>query len=199
MRYSFFSYGAFAEGQIHFSKFSNLIQSQKRAFVKGDVYRLRCGYPVLSPQAGGDLVEGTLYELDAPESFWAIFDELLGVDLVKPERSFLHRAEVDILVDNYSSVKAFTFCLNPKKTTQVVRKIEGGAWLDDMKLKPPIVENLQSRHRDYIYKLSKSKGRDIVPIKLDLYRELLSLEMIVDKGRRLALTPLGKEASLFIQ
>ena len=64
---------------------------------------------------------------------------------------------------------------------------------------PPIVNLLQDRHKDYIVRLSKTKGRDILPIKLDLYRELLSMELIVDKGRRLALTPLGKEASLFIQ
>ena len=42
-----------------------------------------------------------------------------------------------------------------------------------------------------ILKLGASSGRDIVPINLDIYRDLLNKGLIVDKGRRLALTNLG--------
>lgn len=53
-------------------------------------------------------------------------------------------------------------------------------------------EQLTEKQRSYVVKLGKCSGRDIVPIDLNLYRELLKLELVVDKGRRLALTPLGQ-------
>lgn len=199
MRYNFFIYGSFSEGQVHFPKFSNFIQSQKKAFVKAEAYRLRCGYPSLCLDEQGELVEGTLCEIEVPESFWPIMDELLGFDPARGEKCFIVRQETEVLVDNYGRVQAQIYVLNPKKLTQAHQKIESGLWQLNMQKHPPIVYSLEPRHREYIVKLSKSKGRDIVPIKLDLYRELLSLEMIIDKGRRLALTPLGKEASLFLQ
>ena len=70
---------------------------------------------------------------------------------------------------------------------------------EEVSEKPPVTAHLQPRHVDYIKTLAGTRGRDIVPIKMDLYRELLNFELIVDKGRRLALTPLGKEAALFLQ
>lgn len=198
MRQSFFSYGAFAEGQVHYSKFSRLIVSKKKAFIKADAYRLRCGYPIIHVNEMGSLIEGALYELEIPSSFWSVFDELLGVDSSRTDKCFFTRQQVPVLIDNYSKIEAQVYSINPKKLAQAYRKIENGNWNADMLQKPPLIGLLEGRHKEYIFKLSKTKGRDIVPIKLDLYRELMSLELIVDKGRRLALTPLGKEASLFI-
>lgn len=198
MQYKFFALGSFSRGQIHHSKIAQLIRSEKKAFVKGSAFRLRCGYPALLPGEGG-LIEGTLYELEAPESYFPILDALLQVDMQKPEKSFFQRYEVDIRVDNYSFVRAQTYCLNPKKLTSAHKKITGGEWQKDLLQNPPITMRLQDRQKQYIHKLSRSKGRDIVPIKLDLYRELMNLELIVDKGRRLALTPMGKEAALFME
>lgn len=50
----------------------------------------------------------------------------------------------------------------------------------------------------YLRKLSSATGRQVVPINLRLYRELLNLELIVDKGRRLALSKLGHEVIRFL-
>ena len=59
---------------------------------------------------------------------------------------------------------------------------------------PPLPQTLSDRQRSYVLKLGAVKGRDIIPIQdLTLYRELMKLELIVDKGRRLALSSLGKE------
>ena len=63
---------------------------------------------------------------------------------------------------------------------------------------PSIVNQLTERQSSYIRKLSQTTGRDIVPIDLDLYRELMKLNLIVDKGRRLALSKLGKEIARFL-
>ena len=118
---------------------------------------------------------------------------------MQPEKCFFNRVDVDVQVDNFTQVPAFSYCLNPKKLTSAHKKITGGEWQKDYFRLPPINLTLQDRQKQYIHKLSHSKGRDIVPIKLDLYRELMNMEMIVDKGRRLALTPLGKEAAYFIE
>ena len=56
-----------------------------------------------------------------------------------------------------------------------------------------IVSTLTQRQIAYIKKLGGTTGRDIVPIDLDLYRQLMKMELIVDKGRRLALSKRGKE------
>lgn len=194
----FFSYGAFDQGQVHHSKISNFIVSDKPALIKGDMHLLRCGYPVLSYDPSKEFAEGRLVQLQVTESFWAILDQLVGFDPQRPEKSLLQRVEVPTRVDNYSQVAAFTYVLNPKKITSAHKKITGNDWRKRLLDNPPITSQLQQRQKLYIEKLSHSKGRDIVPIKMDLYRELMNLELIVDKGRRLALTPMGKEAALFL-
>lgn len=198
MHHNFFAYGSFSVGQAHFHIISQLIVSQTPGLARGEFYRMRCGYPAMLADEGAPPAEGTLYELEAPGSFWPIFDELLGVDASKPERGFFIRQNVKVSLGNFTQKEAWSYCLNPKKLHQVKGKILQGDWKKDLRSHPPITEKLLPRQRDYILKLHSSKSRDIVPIKLDLYRELLNLELIVDKGRRLALTPLGKETALFI-
>lgn len=55
--------------------------------------------------------------------------------------------------------------------------------------------NLTEKQASYIKRLNHTSGREIIPIDLNLYRELMKLELIVDKGRRLALSKLGKEVA----
>jgi gamma-glutamylcyclotransferase (GGCT)/AIG2-like uncharacterized protein YtfP len=199
MRLNFFLYGSFSPGQVHYKHIVNLVKNQRTAIVRGDIYSLKSGYPALHVHDEGELVEGTLCELDNKESLWPLLDYTIGFDPIKPEKSLFVRREIQALVDNYSKVVAHTYCLNSKKITKSLRKIKDGFWRDELLKTPPLTQNLDIRQKDYIFKLSKSKGREIVPIKLDLYRELLSLGLIVDKGRRLALTPLGQELSLFLK
>jgi gamma-glutamylcyclotransferase (GGCT)/AIG2-like uncharacterized protein YtfP len=199
MQSKFFAYGSFSKGQIHFPQFSQLITSEKKAFVKGFMYRLRCGYPVLLPDPQGHPIEGVMWDLETPESYWTIMDELLQINSSHPDRSFLKRQSLVLQFDNFSQTEAMTYCLNPKKMVGAYKMIPNGDWRKDLLISPPIHQSLLLRQKQYIYKLSRSKGREIVPIQLDLYRELMNLELIVDKGRRLALTPLGKETALFIK
>jgi hypothetical protein len=56
-----------------------------------------------------------------------------------------------------------------------------------------MTSKLTEKQATYIQRLGRSSGREIVPIDLTLYRELMNLELIVDKGRRLALSKLGQE------
>ena len=61
-----------------------------------------------------------------------------------------------------------------------------------------IINKLTAKHVNYIKKLGTSSGRDVIPIDLDLYRELLKMELIIDKGRRLALSKLGQEVFRYL-
>lgn len=58
--------------------------------------------------------------------------------------------------------------------------------------------NLSNEQKQYLAKLKSATGRQVVPINLRLYRELLNLDLIVDKGRRLALSKLGNEVIRFL-
>ncbi len=198
MKYKFFAFGSFAANQVHYPKIAGLITDKKAAFVKGEIYRLRCGYPALIPDPQGELIAGELCELEVPESYVSILDQLMHFDISHPEKSLFKRQSLTVQVGNFGQCEAETYCLNPKKKTNAHKKITGGDWQQDLVENPPITRNLLGRQKDYIHRLAQTKGRDIVPIKLDLYRELMNLELIVDKGRRLALTPMGKEAAHFM-
>lgn len=56
-----------------------------------------------------------------------------------------------------------------------------------------ILDLLTEKQIAYIKKLGQTKGRNSVPIDLNLYRDLVKLQLVVDKGRRLALSKLGSE------
>jgi hypothetical protein len=59
--------------------------------------------------------------------------------------------------------------------------------------KKNILDVLTEKQIAYIKKLGQTKGRNSVPIDLNLYRDLVKLQLVVDKGRRLALSKLGSE------
>ena len=78
------------------------------------------------------------------------------------------------------------------------QKIMGGDWKASLLREPALTEKLTERQRLYVQRLGSTQGREIVPIDLGLYRELMNLELIVDKGRRLALSKLGQEVFRYL-
>jgi hypothetical protein len=67
-----------------------------------------------------------------------------------------------------------------------------------MREEPVFTEKLSEKQKSYVQRLGAISGREIVPIDLGLYRELMNLELIVDKGRRLALSKLGQEVYRYL-
>jgi hypothetical protein len=198
MGYSFFLYGVYDEGQKCFPRFQNFITSSQTAYVKGTLFKLACGLPLLNPQ-GDKMVPGRLVELDVAESHWPIIDAINGYNASGGKRNFLVREPVEVLVHEGSPVAAQTYCLNPERKTQGCQEITDDAvYANFINGHPSLIDRLTERQKTYIQRLSQAKGREIVPVDMALYRELMSLELIVDKGRRLALTHLGQEVSLFL-
>jgi gamma-glutamylcyclotransferase (GGCT)/AIG2-like uncharacterized protein YtfP len=193
----FFVYGSMCEGLVHFSKIQNLIQESMNAEVVGTAYRLKVGYPVLLNQ-GCDLVPGQLITVNSSEFLLNLLDEFHGVNHFEPAKSLYFRLEKTVRLANGRETTAWTYMLNPEKLPATAAKIPGGDWKASLQQQPALTEKLTERQRNYILRLGSSSGREIVPIDLPLYRELMNLEMIVDKGRRLALSKLGHEVYRYL-
>lgn len=189
----FFVYGSFCEGMVHFSKIQNFIDSAIVARVKASAYRLKVGFPVLLKE-GGDLVPGQLIEVQGSEMILSLMDEFHGYNRHEADKSLYFREEVDIYPEGSSAaIKAWIYFLNPLKLPSNAVRIMDGDWQRSIQEQPTLLSQLSDKQTNYIQKLGRSSGREIIPIDLTLYRELMNLELIVDKGRRLALSKLGQE------
>lgn len=189
----FFVYGSFCEGMVHFTKIQDFVVNSKQARVKASAYRLKVGFPVLLKD-GDDMVPGQLLELKASDLLVGLLDEFHGYNPMDNSKSLFSRVEVNVYSEGESEpVKAWAYMMNPGKLPAKSVKIANGDWLKSMQDHPTLVSQLSGKQVTYIKKLGASFGREIVPIDLRLYRELMNLELIVDKGRRLALSKLGQE------
>lgn len=188
----FFVYGSLSEGMVHFSKIQSFIVSSVPAQIRATAYRLKVGFPVLM-NSGADLVSGQLVELKSSDLLISLLDEFFGFNPLDPAKSLYHRQESLISIAGGGLEKAWVYFVNPLKIPSSAMVIHGGDWRKSLEEEPVLTEKLTEKQKCYISKLGSSSGRDIVPIDLQLYRELMNLELIVDKGRRLALSKLGHE------
>ncbi|MBS1969292.1 MAG: gamma-glutamylcyclotransferase [Bdellovibrionales bacterium] len=188
----FFVYGSLCEGMVHFSKIQSFIESSVPAQIRATAYRLKVGFPALI-NSGADLVPGHLVELRSSDLLIALLDEFFGYNQQDPSKSLYHRQETLVSIEGENVEKAWAYFLNPMKLPANATPIHGGDWQKSLEDQPAMTQKLTDKQKCYISKLGNSSGREIVPIDLQLYRELMNLELIVDKGRRLALSKLGHE------
>jgi len=193
----FFVYGSLSEGMVHFSKIQNFIVSSQPAALCATAYRLKVGFPVLI-DSGTDLIAGQFVELKSSEILLSLLDEFFGFNPQNPQKSLCFREERDITLAGERAEKAWVYFLNPQKLPSTATLIPGGDWQKSMREHPALTLRLTEKQKSYISKLGGSSGRDIIPIDLQLYRELMNLELIVDKGRRLALSKLGYEVYRYL-
>ena len=186
-----FVYGLMAEGMVHFEKIKDFIKSVATGKTKGTMYRLKSGYPVLL-QEGQDLIHGNLLELNSSDLLWHLLDEFYGYNLQDPNKSFYRRETTEVWVNEDMKV-ASVYVMSPEKIPPTAQLIFGGDWQQALRQFPPLSEQLTDKQKNYVLRLGSSSSREIVPIDMTLYRELMSLELIVDKGRRLALSSFGQE------
>lgn len=192
-----FVYGSLFSGQVHFRLIESYLEESQFAHIQGKAYRLKVGFPVLLQQ-GDDQIPGQLVTLKASEMALGLMDEFHGYNPMDPAKSLYHRAEVEVTTSEGAKALAWCYFLNPKKLPSNALEIPGGDWVSLLEKEKPLTSQLSERQRTYIQKLGKCSGRDIVPIDLPLYRELMNLELIVDKGRRLALSKTGQEVYRYL-
>lgn len=199
----FFVIGSWTEGMLHFQKLRPFIVSYEPAQIQAEAYRLSVGFPVLLAQNSSnsepDQIVGQLIELQYDETLLALMDSLHGVHAADPAKGLHQRSTVQVTKNSGQIDEAQVYFFNPKKLTSKATRIQGGVWQESLALNPPMTDQLTEKQKTYVLKLGSAKGRDIVPINdLTLYRELMKLELIVDKGRRLALSALGKEVFSYL-
>ena len=192
-----FVIGSFCKGSEHYKLISEFVTECKQVFVLGSAYRLKVGYPVFVNR-GLDQVPGCELQLEKPELSFQVLDEFLGYNAKVPEKSIHVKTKVLAKTPAGQETECLTYAYNFAKLPKTAHLIERGDWGSSLERYPVVNRQLTERQKEYIRKLGASKGREIVPIKLDLYRELLNLDIVVDKGRRLALSPLGKEVYQFL-
>ncbi|OFZ31815.1 MAG: hypothetical protein A2622_03960 [Bdellovibrionales bacterium RIFCSPHIGHO2_01_FULL_40_29] len=178
---------------LNFEKLKNFIVSYEAATIEGSVYRLPVGFPIYIDQ-GRDSILGQLIELKMDETLVTLMDSFHGVHFSDATKGLHQRITKTVQKISGQLEQAQVYVFNPKKLTKSAQLIADGLWKESLNQNPPLTQQLTEKQKMYVLKLGAAKGRDIVPIQdLTLYRELMKLELIVDKGRRLALSSLGKD------
>lgn len=192
----FFVYGSMSEGLVHFDKIKDFVRASEPAQITGTAYRLKVGYPVVL-EDGSDFIPGQVLTLSGNELLVHLLDEFHGYNIQDEAKSLYFRKAVQVQTAS-GTESAWVYLLNPKKLPTSARLIAGGDWPSALSSEPLLTDKLSERQRAYVMRLGTTSGREIVPIDLALYRELMNLEMIVDKGRRLALSKLGHEVFRYL-
>lgn len=193
----FFVYGSMTQGLVHFKKIEEYVLSAKPAKIQATAYFLKVGFPVVVQQSS-DWVEGELVTLSSAEMLLPLLDQFHGFLSEKLEKSLYFRQKTTVLVGD-EATEAWVYFLNPKNLPKTAQRIEGGQWREAMIDRKSVLDELTDSQKTYIQRLGKVSGRQIVPIDLQLYRELMNLELIVDKGRRLALSKFGHEVFRYLE
>ncbi len=189
----FFAIGSWTEGMLNFDKLKNFIVSYETASIEGSVYRLPIGFPVYMDQ-GCDEISGQLIELKTDETLVSLMDSFHGVHFSDATKGLHQRILKTVRKISGQIEQAHVYIFNPSKLSKNAKLIANGLWKESLTIDPPLTQQLTGRQKAYVLKLGAAKGRDIIPVDdLSLYRELMKLELIVDKGRRLALSSLGKD------
>lgn len=189
----FFAIGSWTEGMLNFDKLKDFIVSYETASIEGSVYRLPIGFPVYMDQ-GGDEISGQLIELKTDETLVSLMDSFHGVHFSDATKGLHQRILKTVRKISGQIEQAHVYIFNPNKLSKNAKLIANGLWKESLTIDPPLTQQVTGRQKAYILKLGAAKGRDIIPVDdLALYRELMKLELIVDKGRRLALSSLGKD------
>lgn len=189
----FFLCGSWTEGMVNFAKIQTYISDLKQGQILAKAVRTKLGFPLLLKDRA-DRVWGQLAEIQVSDFLLAILDEFHGVHPSDPNKGLHTRESTFVELEDGIQVEAWAYFANPKKIPAGSSEILSGDWKKSLEEQPTLIEKLTERQVAYVKKLGSASGRDIVPIQdLSLYRELMNLELIVDKGRRLALSKLGKE------
>lgn len=189
--------GSMSEGMVHFDKIKSSIESIYKATILAAAYQLPSGYPVVL-SGGNETIPGHLVEVKSPDFLIPLLDQFYGFSEFEPQKSLHFRTEVQVQLDeNRSELVAWSYFLNPKKLPTSARLIAASDWNEKLHA-PKFVDQLTDRQKFYIRKLGQVSGREVVPVDLQVYRELMSLELIVDKGRRLALSKFGQEVYRYL-
>ena len=189
---SFFMIGSWTEGMFHFQKIQPHVVSITPGQINARIYRLPVGFPVLVEDSSelAHRIDGQIVEITADDTLIAVLDSFHGVHPTDPIKSLFFRKQIDGLN---------VYMINPAKLPKAAIEISGSCWKKSISDTPPLPMTLTDKQKEIVRQLGNIKGRDVVLVKdLTLYRDLMKMELIVDKGRRLALSQLGKDVFQYL-
>ena len=206
---SFFMIGSWAEGMFHFQKIKSHVLTVSPGQIHARIFRLPVGYPILienpqldqeahrNEQFNQSLIDGQILEISVDDTLLALLDSFHGVHPTDPTKSLFYRKT--LTVADGATKELSVYMMNPAKLPKNSVEISGSCWRKSLTETPPLPATLSERQKEIVRQLGNVKGRDVVLVKdLTLYRDLMKLELIVDKGRRLALSPLGKDVFQYL-
>lgn len=189
---SFFMIGSWTEGMFHFQKIKPHVVSIKPGQISARIYRLPVGFPVLI-EDNSELahnIDGQILEIAVDDTLIALLDSFHGVHPTDSSKSLFFRKQINAMN---------VYMINPAKLPKAAVEISGSCWKKSIAEAPPLPMTLTDKQKEIVRQLGNIKGRDVVLVKdLTLYRDLMKMELIVDKGRRLALSPLGKDVFQYL-
>ncbi|MBX3020322.1 MAG: gamma-glutamylcyclotransferase [Bdellovibrionales bacterium] len=192
-----FLYGSWFPGHVHFPLIENHVLHFRPATVQGSVYRTSIGFPVFVNE-GHDRVPGAVVQVHAPETLFLLLDEFHGVSKMNPLESLFERITLAAWDGDSEPTPVLVYAMPKARLPQSYPRIGAGDWPTDLRHKPDLVSQLSERHRLYLERLGASNGRENMPQDLTLYRELLKMELIIDRGRRVGLSKLGQEVVRYL-
>jgi hypothetical protein len=89
------------------------------------------------------------------------------------------------------------YALRPKKLPKNAVPIVDGDWESDFHSQEPLKERFEEDEIQYIEKIGKATGREVIPYT-NMTRKLEKKGLVIDKGRRPALTVYGKEVFKYL-
>ncbi len=190
LNHALFVCGSLCQGMVHHKLLQDAILEITPAVTQGSAYRLEVGFPVFSA-IGSHKIAGELIELKTTDILWPLLDQFFSYSEDRPEKSLFHRKLIQVTTEN-GVFEVYAYSINPAKVPKAAKLITDGDWKKDIEVTAPVTSELTEDEATYICKLGKCTGREIVPYT-PLTRELEKRGIVVDKGRRPALTKLGKE------
>jgi hypothetical protein len=140
---------------------------------------------------------GELLTLKAPDLLFKLMDEFHGLSPLDPAKGVYRRQISKVLVGD-EFFEAEVYMINENKLPVDAELIADGNWQRELEARPSLSNLLSDRHKSFLKKLGETKGRQVIPYDLNLSRDLMKMDLIVDKGRRLALSNLGKEVFKYL-
>jgi gamma-glutamylcyclotransferase (GGCT)/AIG2-like uncharacterized protein YtfP len=160
------------------------------------MFCLPTGIPVFVPSLENS-VSGEVIEFTDSSEASETLDRIHSVFPDRPERSYYVKSAMSAVVGGGAET-AFVYHLPISKVPKSAERIQNGDWQKYLAEHTPLPSRLNSEERRWLRHMGDTSHRTAVKLPLAVYRQLVSLSLIVDNGRRLALTPLGREVYRFV-
>ncbi len=172
------------------------LRSRASAKIRGTLFCLPAGFPVYVAD-GDEAIQGMAVEFEQTSEAMQVLDRFHHFFAETPNRSYYIRSIAEVSGEFGADV-AHVYGLALNKVPKGARRIPQGDWPRHRLENPALLEALSLDEQTLLRKIGARRSAGRTPVPLSIYRHFAALGLIVDNGRRLALTPLGREVYRFL-